>query len=46
LCSAKIATAEKGALLFDEYVDGVARALAAEFGVTEVSGKRRGKAAE
>lgn len=40
LCSAKVATAESGKLLVDEYVHGIVRALAAEFGVPEVKGRQ------
>jgi creatinine amidohydrolase len=46
LCSAKVATAEKGALLVEEYVRGITQALAKEFGVNEIEGGKRYDAAE
>ena len=46
LCSAKIATADKGALFVEEYVRGIARALSKEFGVAEVAGSGKRDAAE
>jgi creatinine amidohydrolase len=46
LCSAKIATAESGALMVDEYARGITRALSEEFGVPLASPKGRRKAAE
>ena len=36
LCSAKIATADKGALLLGDYVDGISRAIAEEFNLTDL----------
>jgi creatinine amidohydrolase len=41
LCSATLATAEKGALLVEEYVQGISRALAREFGVSQIKRERR-----
>jgi creatinine amidohydrolase len=46
LCSAKVATAEKGALLVEEYVRGITQALAKEFGVSEIEGGKPRDAAE
>lgn len=36
LCSAKIATADKGTLLMEGYVNGIARAIADEFNLTDL----------
>ena len=46
LCSAKIATAESGALMIEEYVQGITRALSEEFGVPQAGARGRRKAAE
>ena len=36
LCSAKIATADKGTLLLGDYVDGISRAIAEEFNLADI----------
>lgn len=45
LCSAKQATAEKGKMMLEEYVSGVAKALSGEFELSKGGGHRKAKRA-